>query len=106
MKRQEKGGTFHPEDFPVLQELLGAYLHEDFAEEYGSAVEAVKALMSEASGDEILGLKEEWQRFRKAMRALSLKEVQAALTRLGMAWRPEKEEELWALDEILSRTEA
>jgi len=97
---------FHPEDFPVLQDSLPGYLHEDFGEEYASAVEAVKAFMSEASGDEILSVKEEWSRFRKTMTGRSLEEIQAALERLGVAWRPENEAELRRVDEIFSGAEA
>lgn len=106
MKHQEKGRTFHVADFPVLRDILPGYLHQEFAQEYGSAVGAVQSFLSEASGDEILGVKEEWQRFRNTMRERPLEEVQAALVRLGVAWRPEKEEELKGVDEILSQAEA
>jgi hypothetical protein len=106
MTHQEKGMTFHAADFPVLRDILPGYLHQDFVQDYGSAEGALQAFLSEASGDEILGVKEEWQRFRKTMSERPLEEIQAALVRLGVAWRPEKEEELKGVDEILSRAEA
>ena len=49
MKHEGRKG-FDPNDYPALQEFLPAYLHEDFAEEYVSASEAVKEFLAEASG--------------------------------------------------------
>jgi hypothetical protein len=97
---------FDPADFPALREFFPAYLHQDFAEEYGSAVAAVKSFVADASGDEILEVKDEWKLFRTAFRGRPLKEVQAALEQLGSAWLPENEAQLEGLDEILSRAEA
>jgi len=102
---QEKK-VFDPADFPALQEFLPAYLHEDFGEEYGSAAGALQAFLEDASGDQILQLKEEWTRFRRVFEHVSLEARQAALVALGSAWRPETEAELKGLDEILSRAEA
>jgi CdiI immunity protein len=92
---------FDPGDYPALREFFPAYLHQDFADEYGSAVEAVKGFFDDASGDEILQVKEEWREFRSAMRGLPFSEVQRALGRLGSAWRPEKEQEFEELDNTL-----
>jgi CdiI immunity protein len=97
--------TFDRGDYPALQEFFPAYLHQDFAEEYGSAIRAVKAFLDDASGDEILQVKEEWKMFRSAVRGLPFEQVQKALGELGSAWRPEKEQELEELDKTLSRAE-
>ena len=94
---------FEPENFSALQDLFGGYLHEDFVEEYGSAAEALQAFLSDASGDEIQNVKEEWQRFRGILKDRPFEETQAALHRLGAAWQPADPPELEALDEILSR---
>jgi hypothetical protein len=93
-------------DYPALREFFPAYLHQDFAEEYGSAVGAVESFVDDASGDEILQVKEEWKMFRSAMRGLPFEELQRALGALGSAWRPAKEQDLEELDRTLSRAEA
>ena len=108
MKREpsQAKSAFDPADYPALREMLPAYLHQDFADEYGTACEAVNGFVQEASGDEILQVKEDWQRLRKAFAARPLKEIQSALARLGSAWAPLNETDLKRLDEILSRAEA
>ena len=94
---------FDPDEFPALQDFLGGYLHEDFSEEYGSAPEALEAFLSDASGDEIQNVKEEWQRFRILLKDRPFEETQAALRRLGAAWLPVHTRDIDVLDEILSR---
>ena len=74
---------FDPDNFSALQDFFGGYLHEDFGEEYGSAAEALLAFLSDASGDEIQNVKEEWQRLRAVLKDQPLAETQAALHRLG-----------------------
>ena len=107
MKREpsQPKGAFDPADYPALREMLPAYLHQDFADEYGSAETAVRSFLQEASGDEILQVKEDWLRFRQALTGRPLKECQAALRRLGSAWNPQNEVELKRLDEILTRAQ-
>jgi hypothetical protein len=106
MKHEGKKKEFEPDDFPALQEFLSAYLHQDFAEEYGSAAEAVKAFLAEASGDEIQDVKDEWSRLRRLLAARALGEVQTAIRRLGAAWQPADEAEWKGVDEILSGSQA
>jgi CdiI immunity protein len=96
---------FDPADYPALREFLPAYLHEDFADDYGSAAEAVKGFVSEGSGDEILQVREEWKQFRGDFAHHPLQEFQAALGRLGSAWAPANEAELRQIDEILSHAQ-
>lgn len=97
---------FEPADYPALRECFPAYLHQDFGEEYGSAADAVKGFLADASGDEILQVKEEWQMFRRAFKDRSFPEIQEAIRKLGSAWVPLGEMELKELDEILNRAEA
>jgi hypothetical protein len=104
-QEKSKKSNFDPDDFSALQDFLGGYLHEDFVEEYGSATEALKIFLSDASGDEIENFKEEWQRFRALMKDRPLAESQSALHRLGAAWQPAHASELSDLDQILSRTQ-
>ena len=65
----------------------------------------MKGFLAEASGDEILQVKEEWRLFRAAFRGLPFGDFQAAMGQLGSTWLPEKEEQLEEWDEILSRAE-
>ena len=102
-EQKGRGLQFDPENFSSLRDFLGGYLHEDFAEEYGSAAEALQTFLSDASGDEIQNVKEEWQRFREVLKDQPFAESQAALHRLGAAWQPINPGELAALDEVLSR---
>jgi hypothetical protein len=97
---------FDPADYPALREFLPAYLNQDFAQEYGTASEAVRGFVSEGSGDEILQVKEEWKLLRERLREVPLQDLQIALEQLGSAWRPGGEAELKELDEILSRAQA
>jgi hypothetical protein len=105
MTHEEKNKNVHfdPESFSALQDFFGGYLHEDFVEEYGSAAEALKTFLSDASGDEIQNVQEEWQRFRAVLNDRPFTELQAALRRLGAAWQPVNPAEINALDEILSQ---
>ncbi|MGB2636308.1 MAG: contact-dependent growth inhibition system immunity protein [Candidatus Acidiferrum sp.] len=102
----ERKKSFDPADYPALREFFPGYLHQDFGEEYGTPGEAVKGFLVEASGDEILQVKEEWKAFRRALQGWPFEEIQEALDRLGSAWMPENEAHLKEFDEILSHAEA
>jgi hypothetical protein len=102
----KKSNYFDPEDYPALMEFLPAYLHEDFGVEYGSPARAFAAMVSDASGDQIRNVKEEWTALRQAFAGRSLPELQSGLARLGAAWQPQSEQELRAVDEILEQAEA
>ena len=102
----KKPHHFEPESYPALMEFLPAYLHEDFGVEYGSAARAFAALVSDANGDQIRNVKEEWQALRQALSGRTLPELQESLARLGAAWQPHSEEELQSVDEILRQAEA
>lgn len=102
----KKPDHFEPESYPALMEFLPAYLHEDFGEEYGSAAGAFAAMVSDANGDQIRNVKEEWAALRQDFLGKPLPDMQSALAQLGAAWQPQSEQELQAVDEILSRAEA
>ena len=103
---EKKSNRFEPENYPALMEFLPAYLHEDFGVEYGSPARAFAALVSDANGDQIRNVKEEWTALREALSGQSLTEVQNGLAQLGAAWQPQSEEDLQAVDEILRQAEA
>jgi CdiI immunity protein len=102
--REEK--PFDPADYPALREFFSAYLHQDYVDEYGSAAGALQGFLADASGDEILQVKDEWKALRHGFCGRSLPETQNAFGRLGSSWTPENEAELKELEEILSRAEA
>jgi hypothetical protein len=102
----KKPHHFEPESYPALMEFLPAYLHEDFGVEYGSAARAFAAMVSDANGDQIRNVKEEWQALRRALSGRALPEVQESLAQLGAAWQPQSEQELQAVDEILRQAKA
>ncbi len=106
MKNERKGGAFVPANYPALQESLPGYLHEDFQETSGAVAEAMEAFLNEASAEEVQQVRAEWKRLRAHFAGRPLAELQAALVRLGIAWRPASEEELRGLDEILTRDQA
>ena len=97
---------FDKADYPALLEFVPAYLHQDFGEEYGSAAAAVTAFLADASGDEILHVREEWQRLHQVLEDRSLGEWQAALRQLGGAWQPQSLQEVQSVSEILLRARA
>jgi hypothetical protein len=103
---EKKSNHFEPENYPALMEFLPAYLHEDFGVEYGSPARAFAALVSDANGDQLRNVKEEWTALRQALSGQSLAEVQNGLAQLGTAWQPQSEDELQAVDEILRQAEA
>ena len=105
MKEKSEAKPFDPADYPALREFFSAYLHQDFVEEYGSAVEAVKGFLADASGDEILQVKEEWKELRSGLRGRPFQEIHRAFGRLGSSWVPENDADLKELDEILSHAE-
>jgi hypothetical protein len=102
-EEKNKKAHFDPDNFSALQDFFGGYLHEDFVEEYGSAAEALKAFLADASGDEIQNVKDEWLRFRAALKNQPFAETQTAVRRLGAAWQPADPAEVNTFDEILSR---
>jgi CdiI immunity protein len=106
MNERQKGGNraFDPADYPTLRDYLPAYLHQDFEAEYGTPAAAVKAFVHDASGDEIVQVREEWKALRAHFAGRPIGEIQAALMALGCAWRPASEEDLKSVDEILSST--
>jgi len=106
MTKDDEKGQFNPDSYPALLEFLPAYLHEDFVKEYGSAAEAFRALIADASGDQIRDVKGDWQALRHALAGQLLDNVHQALRELGSAWQPQSEQELQAVDEILCRAQA
>src|SRR5260370_42222054 len=48
-------------DFPALRAFFEGYLHQDFRDEYGSAVGAARAFWKDASDSELAAVRKEWR---------------------------------------------
>ena len=98
----KREGGFEASDFPALQDFLGAYFHEDFVDEYGSAEAAAKQFCDDASHEEIAQTGVELQRLLGHLQGRPLAEWQAVLQRLGGAWQLQSEKDLKAIAELLA----
>jgi hypothetical protein len=74
------------------------YLHEDYALDYGSAVEARDAFLEECEPAERRAFREECARLAAAVSGMSLPDARRLLARaLGSAWRPATRPDIDAL---------
>ena len=89
--------TLKPSDFPALRRVFAGYLHEDFAEEHGTAAAAVRAFLTDADAAERKQFLTEWKHFLERTATRDAPEVFALLARLGCRWTPPSREALVAL---------
>jgi hypothetical protein len=106
MKKHEenKGSGFSATEFPGLKEFLSSYLHEDFREEYGSPSGAARAFTGDAGDDELKQVQTEWARLRASATGRSIVKMQEALHKLGAAWQPQSEDELFGVDGVFDKS--
>jgi hypothetical protein len=97
---------FEKTDYPSLMEILPAYLHQDFGEEYGSAADAMRSFLNDANGDQIFEVRNEWLKLQNALKGSPVSAWQSALHQLGSAWSPQTESEITAVSEILAHAES
>jgi len=90
-------------EFAALGGFFSAYLHQDFRDEYGSAVAAAAAFSNDAEPQQIRAVVEEWKTWRAQLVNSSPAEAAAAIRALGGAWQPET---LAGLDELGRALEA
>src|SRR5262249_44900658 len=83
--------------FPALTRAFSAYLHEDFAAEYGSPEAALRALRDEASRAEWRRVPGEAQGLAAIARDGDFDDVRALMQRLGSRWLPPSRDALVAL---------
>ncbi len=95
--------AFSAEEFPALQDFLGAYFHEDFVDEYGSADAATKQFCEDAAPEEVAQTNAEWQRLLAHLKGQPLAEWQAALRKLGAAWQVTSQTDLIRVGELLAK---
>jgi hypothetical protein len=99
----KKHGALSAEEFPALQDFLGAYFHEDFVDEYGSADAATKQFCEDAAPEEVAQTNAEWHRLLAHLKGRPLAEWQEALRKLGAAWQVASESELVRVGELLAK---
>lgn len=100
MSSSEKSGNKSAQkasSFPVLRQFFSGYLHQDFSDEYGSAIGAAKAFLQDANAADRKLLKTEWETWRTGLKDLSAPGLATELRKLGAAWVPQS---IQALDEI------
>jgi hypothetical protein len=99
----KKPSEFFAEDFPAVQDFLGAYFHEDFIDEYGSAEAATKQFCLDAAPEERTQTLQEWRQLYAHLKGQPLPEWQAALHKLGAAWQITSPNDLVRVGELLAK---
>jgi hypothetical protein len=99
----KKHAAFSAEEFPALQDFLGAYFHEDFVDEYGSAEAATRQFCEDATPEEVAQTRTEWHRLLSQLKGQPLAEWQSALRKLGAAWQVASEADLIRVGELLAK---
>ena len=85
---------FNRAAFPHLSAFMRGYLHEDFAQEYRTALGAAKQFLADASVDERMEVAGDAARFSLLTARLSLEEIRAQIDGLGGAWNPRTRPEI------------
>jgi len=75
-------------EFPEIQRVFTAYLHEDFLDEYGTPVAALRAFHDDANAAERRRFSAEMRRFLERTATLDFNELRAVIARLGCRWSP------------------
>ncbi len=87
---------------PALASFLRGYLHQDYAEEHGSAEAAARAFREAASAEELEALEADLEAFARAVADLPFARVRRLLAdELGSAWEPASRKELDGLSAAL-----
>lgn len=85
---------FNRAAFPHLSAFMRGYLHEDFAQEYRTALAAAKRFLADASDEERMEVAGDAARFALLTARLSLEEIRAQIDGLGGAWNPRTRPEI------------
>ncbi len=100
------GSQLHQHDFPALSDFVKGYLHQDFVEEHGSALEAAAAFSRDASSSERRELAAELAKLVERAHGLPLSTLRRFVTReLGSGWEPQSVADFTAMLERLRREE-
>ena len=104
MKSQRKNGApaKHEPSFMALRDFFSGYLHQDFRDEYGSAVGAAEAFCNDAQADELAAVRKEWDLWRKQLDTTAPDAAATAIRKLGGAWYPQSLADLDAVGRALN----
>lgn len=86
-----------PSDFPELQRIFAGYLHEDYLEEYGTPLAALRAFQADANAAERQRFSKETRRFLERTATLDFSQVRVLLARIGSRWSPRSRHALVAV---------
>lgn len=86
-------------DFPQLRRVFSGYFHEDFLEEYGTPLAAVRAFQADANASERRRFGDETRKFLDRTATLDFDAVRTLLNRLGSRWTPASRS---ALEKVLT----
>ena len=86
-----------PSDFPEMQRVFAGYLHEDFLEEHGTPLAALREFYEDANASERQRFSRETQRFLENTASLDFSDVRVLVARLGSQWTPPSRKALVAL---------
>ena len=93
-KKKLRAGKNTAAEFPALRAFFEGYLHQDFRDEYGSAVGAAQAFREDASDLELVAVRKEWKKWRAGLAKASPDEIGQAARKLGAAWQPQVAKDL------------
>ena len=93
--------------YPALRAFMHGYLHEDYAEEYGTAVDAVREFRYDSDDDEFKAVAAEWKRFIQQVKTQPIRTVQKIISQeLGGGWMPSSLADLEMLSEAFAHPKA
>lgn len=93
--------------YPALRAFMHGYLHEDYADEYGTAVDAVREFRFDSDDDEFKMVAAEWKRFIQQMKSQPIRTVQKVIRQeLGGGWTPSSHADLDMLSEAFAHPHA
>lgn len=93
--------------YPALRAFMHGYLHEDYAEEYGTAVDAVREFRFDSDDDEFKAVAAEWRRFLQQMKSQPMRTIQKVIRQeLGGGWMPSSHADLEMLTDAFSHPHA
>jgi hypothetical protein len=99
--RDQIASQISGDKFPALRAFLRGYLHEDVADEYGTAVEAVEQFCEDADAHERKTVAAEWLEFVEKTHGLPLRDINQLLARkLGGAYLVASEDELQKITDL------
>lgn len=103
-KSKSTAQSFPAADFPDLRSFLRGYFHQDMKDEYGSPAEAAREFCSDAGGEEIAAVAEQWTRLMAQTAGQPIAAINQLLTGPLGSSHALTEEEVSSISAVFSRT--